>query len=898
MDNETVHTVDINETMRTAYISYAMSVITARALPDVRDGLKPVQRRILYGMYGLHLTHDQPTRKSARIVGEVLGKYHPHGDQAVYDAMARMAQDFSMRYPLVDGQGNFGSVDGDSPAAQRYTEARLTSLGQELLLDIEKNTVDVADNFDGSLQEPVVLPTKLPNLLLNGAGGIAVGMATNIPPHNLREIADAISYLIDHYDESDDVSVDDLMQWVKGPDFPTGGMILGQEGIRQAYATGKGRIVVRAQAHVEDIGSGRSAIIVTQLPYQVNKSTLVARIAALARDGRVEGLADLRDETDRTGMRIVVELRRGVDSADVLGQLLKRTQMQTTFGANMLALVDGEPRVLPLKRMLLYYIDHRCDVITRRAQYELERAQAREHILQGLLIALDSLDEVIDTIRRSRTPESAHNNLRRKFKFSDLQARAVLDMPLRRLAALERRRIEEEHKEVLARIAYLQDLLGSRAKILGVVKDDMEQLKSAYGDARRTRICDADVSTDVSIEELAPDVDVVVALSSSGQAFRVAAAQFQERGLKAPVARDGLRAVARANTRQPLYFVTDRGRAVGLMAHLVPDVTRKADGVSIAKLIGLASGESVVSVTASIDASEGERFLTMATRMGKVKRLAADDLAGVGSAGANVLGLADGDALAGALLTDAGDELLLVTVQGKAIRFDADEVRPQGRSAAGVKGIGLASGDRVIALDSVEEGGELLLATANGFAKRSPLTEYRKQGRGGQGLLSLDADKSDVAGPVVAAFVVRKGDEISMVTSKGKARQVSAGDVTRTQRASWGRIVTRTRRGAMMDPGSDTIVSVARIGLGGQAQTEAPVEDTGGSTTTRSASKRSRKRRTTRKRSSASKGKATARSSAKEPDEAPQSTEKPATGRGRTRRTAVRRPPRRARKKD
>jgi len=923
MDSAVTQSVDIDDTMRTAYLSYAMSVITARALPDVRDGLKPVQRRILYAMYDLHITHDQPTRKSARIVGEVLGKYHPHGDQAVYEAMARMAQDFSMRYPLVDGQGNFGSVDGDSPAAQRYTEARLAEVGEELLLDIDKNTVDLVDNFDGSLKEPSVLPARLPNLLLNGAGGIAVGMATNIPPHNLGEIADAVVYLVDHYEESEDVSVDDLMQWVKGPDFPTGGGILGQEGIRQAYATGKGRIVVRAQAHVEEIGSGRNAIIVTELPYQVNKARVVARIAELARDGRVEGVADLRDESDRTGMRVVIELRRGVDSAVVLGQLLKRTQMQTTFGANVLALVDGEPRVLSLKRILLHYIDHRCEVITRRAHYELERAEAREHILQGLLVALDNLDEVIETIRRSRTADTALTNLRRRFKFSEAQARAVLDLPLRRLAALERRRIEEEHEEILARIEYLRDLLSSHFKILNLVKEDVKDLKARFGDARRTRICDTEVSTNVSIEELAPDDDVLVALSGTGRVRRLAVAQFKGRNAKRAIAgtdRGALRALFLANTRETLFFVTDQGRAMNLMTHVIPDAAQQPDGVAIGKIISLAQDESVVSVV-HVDSTDGERFLTMATMLGKVKRLALGDLAGIGSTGATVLGLSEGDSLVRAIVSEGNDELVLVTEQGRAIRFDESEVRPQGRSGGGVKGIGLAEGDRVVAIDRVLPGGDLLLVTVNAFAKRTSLTEYGKQGRGGAGLLTLGAAKSDLAGPVADARVVAASDDIILSTAEGKMLKVSVRDVPRVRRASWGRIVTRTRRGAVMDVGTDRIVSALRMASDGLGRDADEGKDGTGSTpdsrTRRSASTRRRAGRTKRTGHKASSPRGTSASGSRKAGasrakrkgtsqddvtEATESEETSAhavvTGRGRTRRTTVRRPPRRSRKQE
>ena len=524
MEVGTVRRIDIEQTMRSAYLSYAMSVITARALPDVRDGLKPVQRRILYAMWDMNLRHEQAPRKSARIVGEVLGKYHPHGDSAVYDAMVRMAQDFAMRYVLVDGQGNFGSVDGDGAAAMRYTEAHLSALGEEMLLDLEKNTVSFAPNFDSSLQEPRVLPAKLPNLLVNGVNGIAVGMATNIPPHNLGEVVDVMVHVVDRYNDIEDITVDELMRFLPGPDFPSAGTILGVEGIRQAYATGKGHLVVRAQAHIEEMRGGHSAIIVTELPYQVNKSGLIERIAELVRDGRLEGISDIRDESDRrSGMRVVIELKRGQDAAPLLSQLLRQTQMQGTFGVNMLALVDGEPRVLPLKRILAYTIDHRHDVLVRRTQYELDRALARAHILQGLITALDHLDEVIDTIRRSRTAETAQQNLMAKFKLDEIQARAILDMQLRRLAALERRKIEEEYQEVLKRIDYLRDLLGSKSKILKLIKEELLDLKQRFGDPRRTRLSAEMEEKEFRPEDLLPDEDLVVALAVRWDRAAVAA---------------------------------------------------------------------------------------------------------------------------------------------------------------------------------------------------------------------------------------------------------------------------------------------------------------------------------------------------------------------------------------
>ena len=696
MDVGTVQRVDLEEKMRSAYLSYAMSVITARALPDVRDGLKPVQRRILYAMHDMGLRYDRPTRKSARIVGEVLGKYHPHSDVAVYDAMVRMAQDFSMRYPLVDGQGNFGSVDGDSAAAMRYTEARLSAIGAELLVDLDKDTVDYADNFDGSLKEPQVLPAKLPNLLLNGGGGIAVGMATNIPPHNLGEIADAVVYLIDHYRKVDDVTLDDLMQFVKGPDFPTGGTILGRDGIRQAYAMGKGKVIVRAQAHVENLRGGRCAIIVTELPYQVNKARLIERVADLVREGRVQGIGDLRDESDRTGMRIVIELKRGADSGPVLRQLLKHTQMRTTFGVNMLALVDGEPHRLSLKRALLHHVDHRNQVLVRRTRYELERAQARAHVLEGLRVALDHLDEVIETIRRSRTADTALRNLRTKFKLTEIQARAVLDMQLRRLASLERRRLEEEYREVLKRVRQLRSLLRSKRKLLGLIRQEMLDLKNTYGDARRTRISDVAESTEFRPEDLTPSEDVLVLLTRRGYVRRLPASVYRSgrrrvAGMSARE-RDVLQALFVGNAQEAVVFFTNKGRAFCLPAHQLPDATQEARGALVSSLVPLAEDEHVETMVHVGDLG-GDEFLCMGTGKGKVKRLALSELATLGRNPAQVIGLADGDALRWVVRSKLGDELMMVTAAGKAIRFSSDAVRPQGRSASGVMGIKLSGDD-------------------------------------------------------------------------------------------------------------------------------------------------------------------------------------------------------------
>lgn len=824
MDLGTVQRIDIEEKMRSAYLSYAMSVITARALPDVRDGLKPVQRRILYAMHDMGLRHDRPTRKSARIVGEVLGKYHPHGDTAVYEAMVRMAQQFSMRYPLIDGQGNFGSVDGDDAAAIRYTEARLSAIGGEMLQDLDKNAVDFADNFDSSLQEPQVLPAKLPNLLINGVGGIAVGMATNVPPHNIGEIADAIVYLVDHYAQMDDITLDDLMRLVKGPDFPTGGAILGSDGIRQAYATGRGKLVVRSQIHREELGAGRQALIVSELPYQVNKSTLVGRIATLVREGRVDGIADLRDESDRTGIRVVIELKRGVEWEPVAATLLKHSQLQTTFGVNMLALVDGEPRTLSLKRALVHYIDHRYQVIERRTRFELDRALQRAHILEGLLIALDHLDEVIDTIRRSRTAETAKANLEKRFSFTDAQALAILDLQLRRLAALERRRIQEEYRELMERINYLKDLLSDPQKLRGLIKHDALEMKRAYGDPRRTRVSDLQITTDISAGDLTPDEEMIAATTMRGtaQRFPLPMLHAESGGLLASLASAGEAPVllARANAHDKLLLFTDKGRALALGAHLLPDARLQPEGSPLASLAPLAESEAPVAILA-ISPFAVQGYATLATAQGRIKRIELEQLAGLGRDPMVVMGLSEGDRLIQALCTTGEQELLLVTASGRAIRFAENQVRPQGASATGMRGIEMNGEDQIIGLAVARPGAELLVVTANGFAKRSPLSEYAPQGRGGQGALTVETGKEAISGPLAAACVVAEGEHVLLITAQQRMAHHPVRDLPRAERGSWGRIVTRTRSGAAIQLETGDVV-VGCLSFGDARQQTAP----------------------------------------------------------------------------
>jgi DNA gyrase subunit A len=823
MELGTVERVDIDETMRTAYLSYAMSVITSRALPDVRDGLKPVQRRILYAMNDMGLRHDQPTRKSARIVGEVLGKYHPHSDTAVYDAMVRMAQDFAMRYQLVDGQGNFGSVDGDDAAAIRYTEARLTALGEELLSDITKDTVDFIDNFDGSLQEPTVLPAKLPNLLINGSGGIAVGMATNIPPHNLGEVVDAIAYLIDNYHRADDVMLDDLLRFIPGPDFPTGGSILGDEGIRQAYATGKGRIIMRAHAHTEDLGGGRSAIIITELPYQVNKANLVSRIATLFRESAVEGASDLRDESDRTGMRIVIELKRGVEWLPLFEALLKRTQMQATFGVNMLALVDGEPRTLPLKRVLLYHIEHRCTVIERRTRYDLERALARAHILEGLLRALDQLDAVIATIRKSRTADTARANLIKEFKFTELQAQAILDMQLRRLAALERRRIEEEYQELQRLIAQLQELLSSRAKLLALVKDELLDLKKRHGDNRRTRIMTEAPSDGLRAADLAPNDSIVIGVTVSGAVLRWSEAAFAARrgGVRTAFPQDAALSLLKLTSQQQVVFVTRQGQAASLPGHRLPDIEQQPKGTPLETLVRPPDGQRLLGVL-SLDGLKG--YLCLATRGGTIKRVALADLSAVTRAFGEIMGGLGNDELAGMACSDGQSDLLLVSAQGKAIRFAEDTVRAQGLSATGMKGMDLKDDDQVVGLAALAGQGQVIIATERGFAKRSPASEYASQGRGGQGAAAMDISKLDACGPVIGVAVANSEDAVALGTERGINVHLAVAEIPAAPRASWGRIVTRTGRNAVVElTKSDRVITLFTVATGGaMAEPEPP----------------------------------------------------------------------------
>ena len=788
MEIGNIRPISIDTEMRRSYLDYAMSVIVQRALPDVRDGMKPVQRRILYGMSEMGIRANSRYRKSAGIVGEVLKSYHPHSDSAVYDALVRMVQDFSLRYPLVDGQGNFGSVDGDGAAAMRYTEAKLSAIAEELLADIDKNTVDFQPNYDGTTTQPVVLPAKIPNLLINGAAGIAVGMATNIPPHNLTEICNAAIHLIDN----PEATIDDLMQFVQGPDFPTGATILGREGIRAAFATGRGRVVIRANAFIEETNRGRYAIIVTELPYQVNKSALIEKIAELVKIGRIDGIHDLRDESDREGMRIMIELKRDAQPRKVLNNLYKHTALQSSFGVNMLALVDGvQPRVLGLRRMLQLHIEHRQEIITRRTQFELERARRRAHILEGLKIALDNLDAVIKTIRESRSSESARNNLMKNFSLTEVQATAILDMQLRRLAALERKKIEDEYKALLKEIARLEDLLAHPEKILGLIKDDLAYLKETYGDERRTRIIDAD--GEISDEDLIPEMNVLVTITNRGYVKRIPDGVYRTqrrggRGVTGVTMReaDGVQHLVAANTHDSLLFFTNRGRVFQLKVYDLPDAGRTAKGMPVINLIGLEQGESITTLLPVRDFKEAE-YLLFCTRNGRVKRTELSQFSSVRSTGLIAIVLEDDDELAWVRMTSGKDDVILVTERAKAIRFDENDARPMGRATRGVGGIKLAKGDRVMAaivVDEVSAQDDLLTISENGFGKRTALTEFNVQNRNGQGVTAMRLNERN--GRLASAEMVNPEQEVMLMSNDGIVIRMRVAQISRYGRATQG----------------------------------------------------------------------------------------------------------------
>ncbi len=760
--------VSIEDEMKSSYLDYAMSVIVSRALPDVRDGLKPVHRRILYAMHGLGLTHASAQKKSARIVGEVLGKYHPHGDTSVYDAMVRMAQDFSMRYVLVDGQGNFGSMDNDPPAAMRYTEVRLAHISEQMLVDIDKNTVNFMPNFDDSLKEPSVLPARLPNLLVNGSSGIAVGMTTNIPPHNLGEVCDAISYLIDN----PGVTVDELTQFIKGPDFPTAGIILGQEGIKNAYATGHGRIVVQARAHIADTpGLERRQIVVTELPYQTNKAALVERIAELVKAKRIRGISELRDESDRQGMRIVIEVGRGAQPEQVLNSLYKYTAMRSAFFVNMLALVDGQPKVISLKEALQYYIDFRREVVTRRSRFELKVARERAHILEGLKIALDHIDKVIATIRKAQTAEIARQNLMTDFGLSQAQAQAILDMQLRRLANLERKKIFDEYAELLKTISYLEDLLANPRRILHLIKEDVAELKSNYGDSRRTEISEQE-AIEFNVEDLIPHQRVAVTLSQRGFIKRVPAQAYkpQHRGGKGIIGMvtreaDAVRLLAAADTHDNLLFFTNRGKVFNLKCYEIPaDSSRTAKGMAIVNLFPITENERITAMVVVSD-FKPDVYLLLATCRGEIKKTTLDSFAAVRSSGLIAMDLEEGDELVAAGLATERDDIILVTQKGQTIRFAVSSLRAASRTSGGVRGIRLADVDQVIGMDIVYPDALLLVITSRGLGKLTPIDDYPRQHRTGRGVRTFNIIEK--SGDVTAAEVVSLSDQLMIISADG-----------------------------------------------------------------------------------------------------------------------------------
>jgi DNA gyrase subunit A len=788
---KSVQRINIEQEMRDAYLDYAMSVIIARALPDARDGLKPVHRRILYAMYDMGMRSDTPYKKSARIVGEVLGKYHPHGDAAVYESMVRMAQDFAMRYMLIDGQGNYGSIDGDGAAAMRYTEARMAEIGEELLVDINKETVDFTDNFDGSLQEPAVLPSSIPNLLVNGASGIAVGMSTNIPPHNLAEVCDALIFMLNHWEQMDDIGVADLMQFIKGPDFPTGGLVYrhkdgGEEGeddsLITAYATGRSKITIRAKCHIEDMGRGKSRIIVSELPYQVNKTTLIERIASLVQEERLTGIADLRDESDRQGLRLVIELQRGADAADVLARLFKLTPLQDTFSIIMLALVNNEPRVLSLKQALKVYLDHRLEIVRRRSEYDLGRARERAHILEGLLKALDKLNRVIDTIRKSPDAETARANLMTLLKITEIQAQAILDMQLRRLAALESQKIREEYDEKVKLIAYLEGLLQSPAQMRGVISEELRTIKSAYGDRRRTIIVGGTAESSNPADLLMPEEHVWVTFSTSGKIARMHedAPPKVMAGTKEPP-----RFLLEATTTQIIYLFTTQGKCATIPVQQLPEAQQEAsEGTPFYELCGLDEADEIAAVW-SLPGSGETGYLFLAAENGDVKRVRVADLPGMTSNVFTVMNVGEDNRLIAVIPTDGTQEIILTSNQAQAIRFKEDEVRPTGLPAGGMRGIKM-SGQRarVVAANLARDDQYMFTLTEDGIAKISKLDEYPLQGRAGGGVITMRLPKT--SREVVAAATGALEDRIILLSKRDKPKAIKIKDAKQVKRGAAG----------------------------------------------------------------------------------------------------------------
>lgn len=798
---EKVIPIDIEKEVKKSFLEYSMSVIVSRALPDVRDGLKPVHRRILYALHEQGMTHDKPHKKSANIVGEVMGKYHPHGDAAIYQTIVKLAQEFAMRYPLVDGHGNFGSVDGDAAAAMRYTESRMSRIAAELLKDIDKDTVDWRPNYDESREEPQVLPARIPNLLINGSAGIAVGMATNIPPHNLREIVKGIKEYIDN----PDITIEELMQSIPGPDFPTGG-ILEARGIRQAYETGRGTIRTRARYEIEEKKGGKFSIVVTEIPYQVNKARLVGKIAELVRDKKVEGIVDLRDESDRKGIRIVIELRKDVNVNVVLNKLFRHTQMEDTFGIIMLSLVNGEPRILNLKEMIQYYVEHRQEVINRRTIYELNLAKNRKHILEGLKIALDNLDEIIDLIRKSRDRENARGELQSRFNLSEIQANAILDMRLVQLTGLERSKVENEYEEVLLRIADYEDILARPERVLAMIKEDLDDIEKRYGDNRRTEISQEESSYEE--EDFIEDHEVVITLSNRGYVKRQPLDTYrsQKRGGKGVSAttiraEDFAHDVLVTSALATLLFFTNQGRVFTTRAFQIPESTRQAKGMPLVNFLELRPGEKVTTIVGAREFNR-EHHLLMVTKKGIIKKTALKAFQNVRKTGLIAVNLREGDELVGVIRVRTGSKVMIANSRGISIMFDEKQVRSMGRTAAGVKAINLSKDDYVVGLDRYREGADVLLVTEKGYGKRTALSEFKLQNRGGKGLKAIEITRKN--GKLVAFQIVSKEDELVILTSEGNIIRLEVEDISQQKRYSRGVLLMRL-------PEEDRIVGVARF---------------------------------------------------------------------------------------
>jgi len=796
-----VISMDIEKEVKKSFLEYSMSVIVSRALPDVRDGLKPVHRRILYALYDQGMTHDKPHKKSANIVGEVMGKYHPHGDSAIYQTMVKMAQQFSMRYPLVDGHGNFGSIDGDSAAAMRYTESRMARIAGEMLKDIEKNTVDWRPNYDDSREEPQVLPSRIPNLLINGSSGIAVGMATNIPPHNLGEVVDGIKMVIDN----PEVTIDELMEVIPGPDFPTAG-IMGTRGIRQAYTTGRGSLRIRSRYTIEEKKGGRNAIIITEIPYQVNKARVVEKIAELVRDKKIEGIVDLRDESDRKGIRLVIEVRRDVNANIVMNKLFKHTQLEDSFGVIMLSLLNGEPKVLNLKQMMQAYIEHRQDVITRRTIHELKLARNRKHILEGLQVAIDNLDEIIALIKNSDNRETARNALITRFDLSEIQANAILDMRLAQLTGLERAKLEEELRELLLKIADYEDILARPERVLDMVKEDLNEIKAKYGDKRRTEITGD--NSDYDEEDFIEDHEVVITLSHRGYIKRQPLDTYkaQKRGGKGisstnTRAEDFAHDILVTGVLANIFFFTNQGRAFSAKAYHIQESSRQAKGQALVNFLELREGEKVSTIVAARSLDE-KRHLIMVTKNGVIKKVKLSAFANIRKNGIIALNLAEEDELVGVIRVDGQDRLMLVTSRGQSIMFAEEQVRSMGRTAAGVRGIKLNNNDFVVGVDKDRSGAQAFMVTENGYGKKTPMTEFKTQNRGGKGLKIINVDKKN--GPIVGFKIVAEEEELIILTSEGHIIRLEAGDISTQKRYSRGVVLMKTSE-------NDRVAAVARF---------------------------------------------------------------------------------------